>query len=285
MQCDYYAATINDSKNNVLGALEASLGGNVLPMKSGMHNYAEGYKIIASEEVVATVFAGGNNGANPHAFSSSDKAIQFRDVCRIEWADSHKVTRIDVCEDYQSPTLFDDMVLKLKEVATRKRVRVDTQGDWLSETNPFGRTMYLGSTKSPVRFRMYEKGKKHANELYTSRGLVTPEEFPTDWVRMEAQVRPQNAQRDVAAKSTLEDIWGFSKWLNEVGVLVHGVEMPRVNASVADRSSDEDKFMVLAKQYGRFLKRMSVELGGYEQLGLRIGEVLKMHDMMKRGKK
>ena len=61
-----------------------------------------------------TILAGGNNGANPHAFASGDNAIYFRDLVRDIWPE-HAVTRVDVAEDMHQDGLFEKLTDSLIE--------------------------------------------------------------------------------------------------------------------------------------------------------------------------
>ena len=61
--------------------------------------------------------------------------------------------------------------------------------------------MYLGANSSPVRCRLYAKGKQPG---YRSAGRP-------DWVRLEVQVRPQKTARKSYSAISADDTWGASE--------------------------------------------------------------------------
>lgn len=121
----------------------------------------------------------------------------------------HSVTRVDCACDtfFESPiqsVTIPEMFLDCKEIAKSYRVSSSVAGDWLSGDK--GRTLYLGSKKSAVQMRIYEKGKQpellHLN-------------MPT-WVRFEMQYRPDKSVRaDVSSRSPSELLGGFA-WVKEI---------------------------------------------------------------------
>ncbi len=266
MQCDWYAATIKDTEINVLSVLEREYGSSHKTI-SGKNGYEEGIQFLNNfGDAEVTVFAFGNKGASPHVFASSDRAIRFRDLCRKEWANSHEVTRIDVCEDFDGGFLT--MKDQLTELATQKGLYLDQRGDWTRPNTKQGKTLYIGSPTSPVRCRLYEKGKQLSEALFTSKGLIHPEGFPIDMVRLEAQVRPVKHQRKNAAVCELSDIWGYSLWLKEAAAKILMLDVPRCSAD-SFRNADADRSLqFMMKQYHKVLSSKAQELGSWEELGL-----------------
>lgn len=281
MQCDYYSATIKDSKSNVLGFLQEKIGGDIVPMKFGRQGYKSGFQLVGGENVLATIYADGNNDANPHAFASSDNAILFRDTCREIWTNTHEVTRIDVCEDFNEAGVFETMKDVLVEIGERKNMAIDTVGDWIRKDAKRGRTLYLGSKNSAVRLRLYEKGKKHANELYESKGFGVPEGFPIHWTRLEAQVRPVKHQRVLAATGSLESVWGYAQWLQEAAAKLLDCDVPRVKADMFRNTDAEKTWLWIAKQYGNFFDAEAEKLGGYQNIGAKLEEIIQQARRMK----
>lgn len=278
MQCDWYAATIKASENNVLSVLKSEYGTDVKDI-SGKNGYEDGIQFLNKfGDVEVTMFTGGNNGASPHVFASSDRAIKFREICRSEWTNNHEVTRIDVCEDFDGG--FEEMSEQLLTLANKKNLYIDQRGDWIRKNSKQGRTLYLGATTSPVRCRLYEKGKQLA-EAFTNTGLLPPKGFPIQMVRLEAQVRPVKHQRKVAAVCELKDIWGYSKWLQEVAKNVLETDAMRCSAD-AFRSTDRERALqFLVKQYGKTLSLKANELGSWGEVGLLLEKMYNEYEEVK----
>ena len=66
MKCDWYAATLPDTPENVVSYMENNIGGTLKKLKSGLHGYSDRW-VLDNEHGNAnvTILAGGNNGANP----------------------------------------------------------------------------------------------------------------------------------------------------------------------------------------------------------------------------
>lgn len=272
MHCDWYAATIPDNVENVIGFLQNNLGGELKRLKSGLNGYSSRW-VIDDEygNANATILAGGNNNANPHAFASSDKAIYFRELVRDVWPE-HSVTRIDVAEDMYADGLFEDFTERLRVHAKQNRVKVSTVGDWLTEGSPDGRTLYLGSPASAASIRLYEKGKQLANQMFIKHNFAVPEGFPLNMVRLELQVRPQKQQKAKAAGDELANFWGYAKWTSCVADDLLSVDVPRVEVNTWKQSDDDRAMMWLARQYGNVLSRRLEHLGSWCAVGQEIGD-------------
>lgn len=283
MKCDWYAATIPDEIQRVVSFLSENLGGSLRMAKTGLNGYANRGFLDDEGINLATLLWGGNNGANPHAFASSDQAEHFRNLVRDVWPE-HSVTRVDVAEDMDGgPELFDDFTARLVEYAKGKRLSVSTVGDWLTEEAHEGRTLYLGSTSSPARVRLYEKGKQIAKEQFYSRGWGTPEGFPIDWVRLELQLRPQKAQKQKAATDELEQLWGYAGWTQDVAENLLSLSVPRVKGDVWKRSQDEEILSWVARQYGALFSRRLDALGGsWAKVGEELGQYVEQQERMKK---
>ena len=78
MKCDWYAATLPDTPENVVSYMENNIGGTLKKLKSGLHGYSDRW-VLDNEHGNAnvTILAGGNNGANPHAFAVATMLFIF----------------------------------------------------------------------------------------------------------------------------------------------------------------------------------------------------------------
>ena len=104
----------------------------------------------------------------------------------------HSVTRLDVAIDscFYEPAsgLTPGVVLAgCVDIAIAHRLGTTMLGDW-SGREQSGRTLYLGSAKSALRVRVYEKGRQ-------------PDTFPADpdWIRFELVCRPKGQKFRKAA--------------------------------------------------------------------------------------
>lgn len=95
---------------------------------------------------------------------------------------------IDACFSAASSGLTPGVVLAgCVDVAVAHRLGTTMLGDW-SGRDESGRTLYIGSAKSAVRVRVYEKGRQ-------------PDTLPADpdWLRFELVYRPKGQQLRRAA--------------------------------------------------------------------------------------
>lgn len=106
----------------------------------------------------------------------------------------HSVTRVDVaidaCFSGSSSGLTTGTVLAgCVDIAVNHRLSTAMLGDW-SGREESGRTLYIGSAKSALRVRVYEKGRQ-------------PDTIPSDpdWLRFELVCRPKGQQHRRAASS------------------------------------------------------------------------------------
>jgi len=113
---------------------------------------------------------------------------------------SHSVTRVDVaidaCFSPSTSGLSTGVVLAAcVDIAVSHQLSTTMLGDW-SGRDQSGRTLYIGSAKSALRARVYEKGRQ-------------PDTMPADpdWLRFELVYRPKGqALRQQAAILTPYDI-------------------------------------------------------------------------------
>lgn len=274
MRCDWYAATIPDTPENVIGFLQNNIGGELKRLKTGLNGYSTRWTLDDENgNPNAIILAGGNNGANPHAFAGSEKAVYFRELVREVWPE-HSVTRVDVAEDMYSDGLFEEFTGRLLEHGKRNRVKVSTVGDWLTDSSPDGRTLYLGSPTSSASIRLYEKGKQMANLIFTRNNWAIPDDFPINWVRLELQLRPRKQQKQQAAKEEIENFWGYSGWTREVADDLLSVDVPRVEVNNWKQSDDEKAMLWMARQYGNLLTRRLEALGDWCSVGREIGQYI-----------
>jgi hypothetical protein len=253
MRFDWYAATVPVAPTVLMNALSGGL--EVVTAKSGIgrHGYAERVELFTQGgDLAATMLSGGNG--HPHAYASGLRTDAFVALLRGLWP-GHRVTRMDSCEDYETPGCFDKLTAAALELADRLRLKVSMVGDWHRGID--GRTLYVGSPTSPVRLRIYEKG------IQVRQGLPegARECIPVDWVRVELQVRPQRESKALAALASPEAAWGYAAWSQELVGVLAGLEVPRVSTMQWHPSDYERAYRFMVKQFGATI-RQGVELHG-----------------------
>jgi hypothetical protein len=126
-------------------------------------------------------------------------------------------SRIDVAIDVYEPFEGSDFFLQISSLAVifanENGLSCKPIGSWFSK-KPLGRTLYLGSPKSPIQLCIYEKGiESHVDS--DDLASIRP-----NWVRIEFRLRPDSDRRDDFKKLTplqcLETGW-IPKLLNQFG--------------------------------------------------------------------
>jgi hypothetical protein len=270
MRLDWYQTTIAAPPQEVIeGCLELAGEGGFVEELHGMHGYRQRFVVKGLRgEAVGSVLCGGNNDAWPNAWASGQETEAFVRLVRERWPKRHVVTRVDSAEDMQGPKAYDDLRAVVRTVARANRVKCR---EILPDDDPEeGRTYYGGSPTSSVRLRLYEKGKQE-------RKVAAPDQvasIPRDWVRVETQVRPKGASREVAAQAAPVEVWGFSRWTQEILRQTMDLDVPRVVINPWRESDDERAYRFMLRQYGPLLRRVQEELGSWACVGAQIGDDL-----------
>ena len=276
---DWYQATIPKPVDDVIEVLFGLADGLKLSHQRGMHGYATTSTLgNLNEGTVAKVWHGGTH-EYPHAVLSSDWAQPGAELIRVAFPE-HSVSRVDVREDYTEEGAYDSIQPHLIATAAMHRVRVGTAGDHLLTMR--GRTVYLGAPSSSVRLRLYDKREEVLSKLPPG-GLERAQAFaalagegqafPEHWTRLEAQIRPQTREARTQF-STIEPVeaLGSSVWMREVWRAVAGLELKPVQVGRGYRQADDERaYRYLLSQYGGLLRRMKIDAGTWECVGLQLG--------------
>jgi hypothetical protein len=279
---DWYAATVDESAYTVESTLASRLGARTKPAR-GLHGYPNGTDFLRDGDTIAKMIWGGTQ--SPHVWASGVDARELSAILRDIYP-GHYVTRVDVAYDFVDGEpwveLYDHAVttadyLDTGELRSRP-LKLATLGDWVREDEGFpgGRTLYVGSMKSPVFVRLYEKGKQMRN-LYPDQ----LDKYPLGWVRLEIQVRPEGAARYEVARLDPGAIWGTSKWARQLHALVFGSSLSAVLMAAHRPGDDERAYRFLLRQYGPLLRRragllaisdpLAGTLGAWEMVGTQLG--------------
>lgn len=269
MRFDWYQCTMKDpavsyEPGQFCLTLADRLGGRVATER-GLYGYTEQAVIRAGDgDVRARVLYGGANRW-PNAWASSDATDRFVDLVREEWPDDHLVTRMDCAEDYRCS--FESLCEPFLRLADEYRLRVSQAGDWYRMEA--GRTLYVGSRKSPVFLRCYEKGLE---QIGKAPSVAAAARIPRDWCRVELVVRPEKGPaRARAAHGSAEDGWGYAAWSRELASRLMGLDVERVAISSWRQSDDERALEFMVRQYRQALGRRAEVEGSWEALGRLLG--------------
>jgi hypothetical protein len=269
---DWYQATVPRPVDDVLEALGELAPGLALGHGKGHHGYAYSATLGNPEHgTVATVWHGGSH-EYPHAVVTGDWAQPGAELIRARFPE-HSVSRLDVREDFAGATTFDDLCPHLLAVAAQRRLQVGCAGDWALTHQ--ARTLYLGSPKSDVRLRMYDKAAElRARFVHEWQAAVAG--VPKHLTRVEAQIRPANAAaKRVAASVDPVEALGCSRWMRDVWNAVAGLDLEPVQLGRKWRPADDDRaWSYLLAQYGGLLRRRMLEHGSWAALGAQLGEDL-----------
>ncbi len=298
MRFDWYQTTIEADPIQTLNTI-AKLGDEVIAADglAKRYRYDQGWQVThRSKGVVATVFAGGNNG-KPHAFASSEATDEFVQLVRTEWPEHHLVTRMDAAEDFNDSTAFNRIRREALKIAKRHRLSFPSITDQINAKA--GRTQYIGSPSSDYRGRLYEKGYEQLAkwrewfahtypqfEPHEPTAFTTPTGMavrPEDWIRLEVQCRPDGEQaRRAAAHATPEQAWTFTSWSHELAKAVLKLDLERIYIRQRKVSKDEQTLRWMCAQYGGMLTRLCSDLGDWKAVGLQIGDTIAQQNQIKR---
>ena len=291
MKFDWYQATIEDNPLAVLEQVK-KLGHEVRSADSAAKRwrYRQGWEVLHNQRgTVALVMCGGN-GDRPHAIATGEAAEPFAEVIRDYWRDRHLVTRCDAAEDFNEAGAYARLRRVARKIAKANRLAFPQICDPL---NPkAGRTQYVGSSSSDYRVRIYEKGWEQFGKmaaLWRKQGVdleamnvphivneATGEYVrPEDWTREELQVRPkQEPARRLVATLTPEQCWGVTPWALDLARETMALDLERIVMRTHKVSKDEEALRWMCQQYSGPLTRLSREKGGWEGVGIALGELI-----------
>lgn len=248
---DWYAATLPEKPMAAAESIAGALGG-VLEASRGMYGYTNGFQVQTEEGTVARILCGGVNPW-PNAWASGEHTEKFVGAIRQLWPGNHNVSRMDSCEDILGePDTWDKLYSVAVELALERGLATRLDGDYVRKIS--GRTLYVGSPKSPCSIRMYEKGRQ-----MQKLNPATAHEYPDNWIRLEAQIRPDKEIRDTAATCSPSEAWGYSKSTVEFAQRCLGVSVPWINGHRNKKSEDQRALEFMCRQYKNMLERFRLK--------------------------
>lgn len=251
---DWYRATVPAHPQLVLEALTEAVERD-LGFEPTLHAGSPRWSFLRADMLcdrkglrIAEVLHGGRN-PNPSVESSGAMAPIVAGILRDRG--THYASRVDVAIDRAGPTLFREWRALCERLSMQYRLAMRVIE---APTDPdAGSTVYLGSRKSEVFLRVYEKGLKTAHD----EGLAQiPDEY-RHWVRAEIEFKPdKKAAKHAAALMEPDVFWGITEWLAHFALEAFAMRAEPVNLRER-RLSDHDRAMRwMADQYRSHLDRL-----------------------------
>lgn len=273
---DAYSATTTAAKPDELIGLLASVAtvGTSYTQGKGFHTFANRMSVKDETGVeFGSVSWGGRQGERSMIEIKGERTPAVVEALRRDF--EHRCTRTDSCADWDAPGAFSRLLGVCTSVKQLNKLKGSKAGDW-DDFPEDGRTLYLGAQSSPVRARLYEKGRQK-EYLHLDK---------PDLVRLEIQVRPQklDSKTEYSKLDALE-VWGASKWTRQLAasILEQHVD-PHPAGTVYRQTELETKLHWLCNQYGPALLELHALVGNWECVGLSLGEKLKeLGDAKRRG--
>lgn len=229
----------------------------------GFHRFAERVAVRVRGHEIGAVQWGGSHGEKVMIEVKGDCTPAA--VERLRGDFPHRCTRVDSCADFDAPRAFESLYRACRRVKKHHNIIGGKAGDW-EDFPEKGRTLYLGAKTSTTRMRLYEKGKQ-------------PEYAHLDrpnWTRIEVQVRPVKEAKAVFSTLSPVEVWGASKWSRDIAAEVLKEHVDPHPAGTTYRLSQRDTALrFMCRQYGAHLVSLAEDLGGWDCVGLTLGEMLK----------
>jgi hypothetical protein len=245
----------------------------------GFNRYLYSARVLDAEgRTLATINHGGDNGL-PNVMSSGMAAPELARVLRqlcSEGAGSDipsgvrapllpnklRITRVDSCIDVLTP--FKDVIPHLQKLARDCGV----SGQMIVPDDlEKGCTYYMGSPKSAVRSRHYEKGKE-----LRAKGEALGD-YSIETLRHELQCRPSGPMRFQMASMEPDDLWGATNWTRWS---FHFFVARNAKAFLMQQPTKTDydrRLAVLVQQYGKTFDEMRRREGSWDAVGDLIAEL------------
>lgn len=237
----------------------------------GFHRFGKRWSVRDRCGEVGSVQAGGAQGELVMVEVKGERTPEVVEQLRARF--EHRCTRVDSCVDFEEPGAFEKLLGPVLAVKADHRLYGEPRGDW-ADFPDLGRTQYLGAKQSAVQARLYEKGKQPE---YVHLGR-------SDWVRLEVQVRPAKDAKERFARLSPMEVWGAGRWTRDLAQRVLEAHVEAHPAGTTWKQTKRDAALRwMVRQYAPHLTSLAADLGGFDVLGLTLGEML-AEEAKRRGK-
>lgn len=270
---DWYRATVPAHPELLLEAILSVTDGHLtVEQGKGRFNYLHALTVACGGDRVATILHGGPNG-HPNVEASGERAQDLADILRS--IGPHRVTRADVAIDLYGDDVFARTERLAHAIARDEGLQLRKIASPIDRSA--GETVYLGSRKSSLFARIYEKGKAET----AAYGNVGADALKP-WVRCELEVKPQKDMKAVAADMSPDAFWGCSAWTARLAQEAFAMAPEPIPFHPRRQASDDRAFAFMCSQYRNLLRRRVDERHqgdrmalAYEILGLIYDEDLR----------
>lgn len=247
---DWYRATVPASLELLTQAcLELAGKYPVVEDGKGRFNYLRSRTISSGGDRVATILHGGTNG-HPNVEASGNRAPALAAMLRA--GGEHRVTRCDVAVDLHGVGLFDELGKVAASIAKEQRLTFRRISSPLDRTA--GDTVYIGSRKSTVFARIYEKGKAD-RAAYSD----VDADMLSGWVRCELEVKPQKEMKARAATVEPDEFWGIAAWTARLADEALNMSPEPLPFHPRRMASDERAYAFAVAQYRAVMQRLCAD--------------------------
>jgi len=254
MRFDWYGASVEAAPERVLADLCSRWDLASFRAARPRNGYERGAQVHRGDRVLAHLYWENPTSPDPYLVGSGPEAPPVAEYLRgSEFG--HRVSRVDVCEDYTAPGAWELLSGICLKVADRHGVKVRHAGDWHRGVD--GRTIYLGGQTSVVQNRTYEKGRQMRKD--------------PDHVRSETQINPKGKGKSLAARAAPLELFAASRWSATLATELGAPTVERMAFGNVYRPDDVQRSReALVRQYGPTIRNWADELGGFGQLALEL---------------
>lgn len=260
---DWYQATLHDvDADHVLGELSAAFDlADVVP-STPKNGYLQGASVKRGDVVLAAVWWGGNPGV--HVKITGENAPLGGQAIQAISSEA-RVTRVDSCEDWVLEGLFDSLADTLIDYAKANDIKINCVGDWARGKS---RTLYLGARSSTAQLVVYEKGHQTGGD--------------SRWVRLEARCYPKGDSGYRVAQWVPSQVFGASRWLTGALRAIHYDDIQHDAVGTVWKPDDSERVLrAMLRQYGKVLRKLADDSGGWSHVGEAIAAKLDVIDSEK----
>jgi hypothetical protein len=242
---DAYAATVAEPSSGVMGGILAAFPAAWAELTTPRHGYTSAAKLNHAGNVALVFHRTQGAGDETHVTCQGTWSAQLATHLRIAHP-MHGVARVDSALDVDEPGFWDWLIPIALDLADQLGITVTHEGDW--HRGELGRTLYLGSRKSAVFMRIYEKGKQ-------LRSMREDPDASLHWVRLETQCRPEKAFKRQAWTATPHEVFCTSKVATRLLSIMDGRDYRHVPPGYVRQPARpmSVKFRNLCRSYGPFL--------------------------------
>lgn len=225
---DWLSATTSMDPGLIAGRLRAVGASDVHVATPHTRGYPAACDVVNGYgDAICCIESGAAHGRNLVVASGSQPNARIRQV--LSTVDDCLATRVDSAIDIEGD--WDYYADLAQQAACTARRGCPAIRSINRIESPTGRTLYLGSPRSAIVVRVYEKSREQ-----WSRGNSN---FPAGIIRLELQWRPAGSNRKVGMTVRPSQMWGVSPWTADIAhsILdeVYVVDRPVTEATTWDR--------------------------------------------------